>query len=470
VRAEHGSACGRRLARQVEAAEGSKYDAAEAIHSHCGVSLLRAHRIAHGLTLAEAVEQIKHTLRQRGTPSEGLAHQRLSRWEKGLDVPTPHYLDALCFLYRTRPDRLGYGTDYTPQDSRPDNDTPYRQWKVEDDVKRRTFLRSSAVSVLAASSGLPIPGAGSASDDHGHPELEPNLAALGALEERTELSGYQLYTTDPADYIPFRTVDIAAVQRLLLTTRSPDAQKRLHRLIAKNAGFIAIRMIDVAPIEDTFNWFRIARRAARQAEDRSVEAWVAGHWADSYVCYEQVTSQALAAAKSAQAMCGSGPTSMAVYGALIEAGVQARLGRRHETLEAVRRADRMFSALPPEAIAEDGLRVPEYFLRWHQSNALAAIGEERLADPLRTRTRELPFAEKDVVGRALLDLDQAALLLRAGEIDRGCGLITSSWQELPAEFRTGLTLRRTRQILETVDARGAGTKEVRSLREYFREA
>lgn len=470
MRAEHGSACGRRLARDVEAAGGSKYDATEAIHSHCGVSLLRAHRIAHGFTLAEAVEQIKHALRWRGTPSEGLAHQRLSRWEKGLDVPTPHYLDALCFVYRTRPDRLGYGADYTQRENRPENDTPYRQWKVEDDMKRRAFLRSSAVTVLSAPGGLPSPGAVPASDDHSHPEPEPNLAAVGQLEERTEQSGYLLYTTDPADYIPFRTVDIAAVQRLLLTTGSPDIQKRLHRLVAKNAGFIAIRMTDVAPVEDTFNWYRIARRAARQAEDRTVEAWVAGHWADSYVCYEQVTGQALAAVQSAQAMSGSGPTSTAVYGALVEAGVHARHGRRRETLDAIRRADRMFSALPSEAIVEDGLRVWEYVLRWHQSNALAAIGEERLAAPVRTRARELPFAKKDVVGRVLLDFDQAALLLRAGEIDRGCGLIATSWQELPAEFRTGVTLRRTRQILDMVDARGAGTREVRTLREYFRDA
>lgn len=470
MKTEHSTACGRRLARDVEAAEGSKHDAAAAIHSHCGVSLLRAYRTVHGLTLTEAVEQIKDILRQRGTPSEGLAHQRLSRWEKGLDVPSLHYLDALCFVYRTRPDRLGYGADYTPEAGRSENDTPYAKWKAEDDVKRRAFLSSSAVSVLAAASGLPGSGVDPVPDNRGRSEPEPDLATIGQLEERTEQSGYLLYTTEPADYIPFRMVDIAAAQRLLLTTRSPDAQQRLHRLVAKNAGFTAIRMIDVAPIEDTLNWFRIARGAARQAADPGVEAWIAGHWADSYVCYERVTDQALAAAKAAQIMGGTGPNPAAVYGALIEAGVQARLGRRRETLEAVRRAEGMFTALPPEAIAEDGLHVPEYFLRWHQSNALAAIGEERLADPLRMRTRELPFAEKDVVGRALLDLDQAAGLLRAGEIDRGCGLITESWLELPAEFHTGLTLRRTRQILDTVDTRGADTQEVRTLRERFREA
>jgi hypothetical protein len=61
----------------------SDADAAAAIHAHCGVSLLRAYRIAHGHTLLETVELLKTILRENGTPSEGLAHQRVSRWEKG---------------------------------------------------------------------------------------------------------------------------------------------------------------------------------------------------------------------------------------------------------------------------------------------------------------------------------------------------------------------------------------------------
>ena len=67
----------------------------------------------------------------------------------------------------------------------------------------------------------------------------------------------------------------------------------------------------------------------------------------------------------------------------------------------------MFTALPDAAAVADGIRIPEYFLRWHQSNALSTVGEGRPAGPLRARARELPMAAADVVGRKLLDLDGA---------------------------------------------------------------
>ena len=41
-----------------------------------------------------------------------LSHQRVSQWENGADVPSPRYLDALCRLYSSRPDKLGFGNDY----------------------------------------------------------------------------------------------------------------------------------------------------------------------------------------------------------------------------------------------------------------------------------------------------------------------------------------------------------------------
>src|SRR5690349_10055073 len=48
---QHGSSCGRRIAEQIERVNGTKSHAALEIHRHCGVSLLRAHRIAYGYTL-----------------------------------------------------------------------------------------------------------------------------------------------------------------------------------------------------------------------------------------------------------------------------------------------------------------------------------------------------------------------------------------------------------------------------------
>ena len=142
-----------------------------------------------------------------------------------------------------------------------------------------------------------------------------------------------------------------------------------------------------------------------------------GTLSHGYSCYGVSLAQGLNAAKAAQAINGSRHNHSTLFGYLAEAGNQARLRRRQETLEAVRHAQRIFEALPREQDVANGVKIPEYFLRWHQSNALSIIGEARLAGPLRMRALELPMGNIDLVGRALLGLDEASLMFRAGEVE-----------------------------------------------------
>lgn len=456
---QHNSSCGRRLVRDVMARGGSAYEAAQTVHRHCGVSLLRAHRIVRGYTLVEAVELLKDIMRAGGTPGEGLAHQRLSQWETGVDVPTPRYLDALCQLYRTRPDRLGFGHDYSDPAPSP---TP----EFEKTVDRRRFLSSTAASAVSISAPFSV---GQFAGDDSVPRNGNSTAAyVNLLEELTEESGYALYSAPPAEFIPARMVDLARIEAFLLTSKAADVQRRMHRMFAINAGFIAIRLNDVAGVDDTFEWFNVARRSARRAGDASVEAWIAGHICDACACYGHSFKSGLAAARVAQSGGGRGyPNAPAVYGYLAEAGIQARMGRRRETLDAVRNADRMFTALADTETVADGLHVTEYFLRWHQSNALTVIGAKNHADPLRARALELPFSQQDQVGEALLRLDEAALHLGAGDLEQGCRTVTEMWDRLPAEFRVGQIPRRALQVLDEVEPSYAASRELRIAREML---
>jgi transcriptional regulator with XRE-family HTH domain len=418
------------------ASHGSKSDAAAAIHAHCGVSLLRAYRIAHGYTLLETVELLKGILREKGTPSEGLAHQRVSRWENGLDTPSQHYLDALCLLYRTRPDRLGFGCDYSEKE----------------DMNRRDFLRSTAAGALAVGQSDFV--------------LDRETAAVGSLEERAERYGHVLFASDPAVFIPERMVDVATAQKLLLRSQPGDAQTRLHRIIAKNAGYAAIRLVDVAEFEETFNWFQIARLAARRAGDVTIEAWLAGCAACAHSWYGYALKRGLNAAQYAQRLGGERPSSVAMFGCLAEAGVRARLGDEQGTLDAVRRADQMLAELPATEKVEDGIRVSEYSVRWVQSNALAMINHRRRSEVLRNRAYEFPLAVQDNIGRVLLELDEASALLRLGELDHGSQVIMRIWEELPAHRQVAIIKRRTRQVVDEIEPAYSGTPEVRMLREF----
>lgn len=407
----HSIACGRRVVREYEAAGGSTWDQVHAVRSHCGVSLLRAHRIAYGFTLVDVAHRLQEIVTTDGSSCRGLSHQSVSRWETGLDMPSYQFLDALCQLYRTRPDRLGFGHDYTDDDPPP---APL----------------PSRLIVTPASQ------VGSTARD-----------TVRALEEGLELSGYLVYVQPPSEYIPARMRDLAQVQQVKLTDHSADLRRRLHRIEAIIAGLIAFRLNDVADLHDTFMWFAKARRAARQAGDPTLEAWLAGHMAHTHECYRHALDQGLAAARSAQAVSGRGPSAAGVFGLLAEAGIQARIGRRRDALEAVNKADRMFAALPDTATTDDNLGTSEYILRWHQSHALSSIGDWRAAESIRDRMLELPMAEKDQVGRALLDLDMATLWTRQGELDHAREQIRQVWQSLPPELRVGQVRRNVSQLV-----------------------
>jgi hypothetical protein len=114
---QHSTACAGTIREQVRQRQGSLWDTARAIHEHCGVGLLRAHRLAGDWTLVEVASKLRRQATEAGEPEPLVGHQRVSKWECGDEIPSPGYLDALCRLYRTRPDRLGFGHDYSDQGS-----------------------------------------------------------------------------------------------------------------------------------------------------------------------------------------------------------------------------------------------------------------------------------------------------------------------------------------------------------------
>lgn len=481
---QHNVSCGRRLARESQAAGLPVQDSAFIIQQHCGISLLRADRIARGYTLSEATELLKEILDANEIPSQGLAHQSISRWERGAGMPSRRYFDALCQLYQTRPDRLGLGHDFSADHEEPEtagsaylpmvgdmqkpvsvpSEISHERQRAEN-VRRRDFAWLIGTGAVAASTKMPL---GDTREQSESGTRAATRATTDQWEARSEQAGNLLYTASPADFIPARMADYAGVQRLLLHGQPMDIQRRLHRVLAKNAAFIAFRLNDISAAEDTFDWHRIALRAAKRADDQGLEAWIVGHWARSYACYGRMLRYGLDSARLAQQLSGGRSNSATAFAYIAEAGIQARLGRARETVEAVRHAEQIFKSLPGETTAHDGTRTPEFLFRWHQANSLALAGEEGRAETYRVRAFELPMARQDIVGSALLLLDRASFMLRSGSLDEGCHAIVRLWDSLPTEFRTGQIPRRTTQIVDSLRPAHAATHEVHSLREYLR--
>ena len=83
------------------------------IAGRCGHTLLKAHRLAWGWTVAEAVDEFHQMCRREGIKPRGLVARSWMDWETGAR-PNWDYQDLLSRLFHTSPVQLGWAADYTP--------------------------------------------------------------------------------------------------------------------------------------------------------------------------------------------------------------------------------------------------------------------------------------------------------------------------------------------------------------------
>lgn len=89
------------------------HELAREIAGQCGHSAFKAHRIAWGWTVAEAVEAFHDMCRQERIKPRGLVTRSWMEWEAG-SRPSWDYQDLLSRLFCTNPVQLGWAADYAP--------------------------------------------------------------------------------------------------------------------------------------------------------------------------------------------------------------------------------------------------------------------------------------------------------------------------------------------------------------------
>ena len=89
------------------------HDIAAEIARRCGLTLLKAHRLAWGWTVAKAVEEFHQMCRREMIKPRGLVTRSWIDWEGGAR-PNSDYQDLLSRLFHTSPVHLGWAADYTP--------------------------------------------------------------------------------------------------------------------------------------------------------------------------------------------------------------------------------------------------------------------------------------------------------------------------------------------------------------------
>ncbi|QXJ19717.1 helix-turn-helix transcriptional regulator [Actinomadura graeca] len=81
-----------------------------------GITPLEAWRIAYGYERSEVAARMDALYEADGLQPPSLDAATLCRWELGDRRPGDERIEYLCRLYRTRPDKLGFGTDHSPGD------------------------------------------------------------------------------------------------------------------------------------------------------------------------------------------------------------------------------------------------------------------------------------------------------------------------------------------------------------------
>lgn len=108
----HKPSCAARIRERAAASSWTVTDTVAEIAACCGVSLLRAHRLARGWTLRQAVAELVQLCERLGLPLPGVDEDQLAAWEKGRR-PRVGTVDLLCRC--TRPMPKGSGSPATTE-------------------------------------------------------------------------------------------------------------------------------------------------------------------------------------------------------------------------------------------------------------------------------------------------------------------------------------------------------------------
>jgi hypothetical protein len=92
------------------------HEIAHDIADRCGHSLLNAHRIAWGWTVAEAVAAFHGMCRAEGIKPRGLVVRSWMEWEAGAR-PNWDYQDLLSRLFHANSVQLGWAADYAQRNA-----------------------------------------------------------------------------------------------------------------------------------------------------------------------------------------------------------------------------------------------------------------------------------------------------------------------------------------------------------------
>ncbi|MFC4062524.1 XRE family transcriptional regulator [Planomonospora corallina] len=480
---------------------------AEEIHEKCGpqfgTTRIKGHRLAHGIALADVIEQVRALFERDGKPAPGIGETLLSAYESGLKRPGPEYLHYLCSVYRVEPVALGYegpcicGHGHKMsgvvrgdlQDEKPDTSPGPRELsapQVDGDLsvdggeEDENVLRRTLLGLLAGGS-VALDGQVLGSVENIRRRMDNTLvsatvspAMLDQWEEAAVGFGRQYMNTPPLRLLCDVLLEFSAVRKAMERRQPVDLQERLCRMAAQLAGLSGMIMINLGDHRMARSFFRTGRMAADETGDRALRAWVTAR--ESLVpLYYGDPREALNLAKKSGDLAGQTPCAAQAMAPVVEARALAMLsgaGKKDvvdQAKKALSRARAAFSQMTAEQKEDAAFGYTERQLYFHQGDALVRLGQAMEADLILEQALT-KYGPSDWLDPTLIRLDRARCKLMEGDVEEAVSIATATIQGLGEGCRTDIVLQRANEVAKAIAAKAPDHAGLQTYQEVLRTA
>ncbi|GAA1919059.1 hypothetical protein [Streptantibioticus ferralitis] len=450
---DHGKPCARRWRRLADEQQWPISRLVSEISECCGVTRLRAHRLARGWTLTQAVQQFHNLCAAEQLAGPRLDADQLRTWETNPERrPQPSTIDLLCRLYQSNPIDLGIDVpcDYTPAAQRTMT-APTRTRESPGDQPQRNspdWLDSVRLSVdrtLAAGT--------------------VTAGQLDLLDERLFVHRQQYLLLPPQLMLSELVADIQEV-RVLAADRQPAVvQLRLSEMTAILATLIADALMKLGCLRHASAWYATACTAADDSGKRDLRARVRIQAAMLPYYYGPLES-ALRLAQEARLLAQNRPTITGSFAAAAEGRIRARHGDATGAEQAMHLARDLFARAerPP---VDDAWSFPERRLLLYLSGTLTYLGQTRRARAAQTQAHALYRDQSGSIDPTLLRIEEAICLAHERHLADACQLAVEAYLAVPSQHRTQILDARARNVIEAVPKRMRASRCARELNEIL---
>ncbi len=450
VTRRHGAGCARSTRERATEQGWTDGEAAEAIRSCCGVSTLRAHRLARGLTLRRAGGELRE-LALRTSPAGPKADEdQLRLWETGARAPRADAVALLCRYYGTTPRELGLG----PVGDAAGERMPFPRPAVrpghglalgqEPHFRDLDDARRSVDRALAA--GTVAPG------------------QMDLLEEQLLLARYEYLFTPPARMTPRLLRFLGEVEELLSVRQPASVTVRLTEMSAVVATLIADALMKLGAIDDARLWYATARHASDESGNAELRARVRAQAAMLGYYYGPVHT-AVALAREARLMSHGKPTPTAAFALAAEARALALLGCGSEAATRARDARTVFDRLAAQN-DDDAFAFPLRRFLLYLSGVFTALGHVTEARRVQEEALSL-YPSRTGIDPALLRMEAAICLAHDRSASEACQLATATYLQVPEEHRTPILGARAQHVIDRLPGANRHGRAARDLRELL---